>query len=296
MADISAELVKELRERTGAGFMDCKKALDRDRTATSRRPRPCCASVAWPRRPRRPAATPARASSARYIHTGGRFGALIEVNCETDFVARNEQFQQLVKDLAIQVVALRPEYPSIESIPADVLAAKKAELLADESVQKKPENIREQIVDGQLKKWYQQVVLTEQPYPRHRPDRRPAHHECHRHDRREHPCATLRPVRGRGGAVSDARDGDPRDGRRRRCATAGSCSSCPARRSSAIARTASIRPSAPSSPRQVAEHPRDGRPDRHRRRRRQHLPRPRGLGPRAWTARPATTSACSRRS
>jgi len=71
---------------------------------------------------------------------------------------------QLVKDLAIQVVALKPLYPTIESIPAEALAAKQAELLADESVQKKPENIRPQIVDGQLKKWYQQVVLTEQPY------------------------------------------------------------------------------------------------------------------------------------
>ena len=79
-------------------------------------------------------------------------------------MARNEQFQQLVKDLAIQVVALRPLYPSIDSIPAETLEAKKAELLGDESVQKKPENIRAQIVDGQLKKWYQQVVLTEQPY------------------------------------------------------------------------------------------------------------------------------------
>ena len=80
---------------------------------------------------------------------------LIEVNCETDFVARTDEFQKLVRDLAIQVAGLAPAVRRrSERIPADVLEAKKAELLADESVQKKPENIREQIVEGQLKKWY----------------------------------------------------------------------------------------------------------------------------------------------
>jgi elongation factor Ts len=163
MADISAELVKELRERTGAGFMDCKKALvetdgDLDKAIALLRERGVAQAAKKAGRDAR------EGLIGTYIHTGGRFGALIEVNCETDFVARNEQFQQLVKDLAIQVVALKPLYPTIESIPAEALAAKQAELLADESVQKKPENIRPQIVDGQLKKWYQQVVLTEQPY------------------------------------------------------------------------------------------------------------------------------------
>jgi elongation factor Ts len=163
MADISAELVKELRERTGAGFMDCKKALietdgDLDKAIVLLRERGVAQAAKKAGRDAR------EGLIGTYIHTGGRFGALIEVNCETDFVARNEQFQQLVKDLAIQVVALKPLYPTIESIPAEALDAKKAELLADESVQKKPENLRAQIVDGQLKKWYQQVVLTEQPF------------------------------------------------------------------------------------------------------------------------------------
>ena len=163
MADISAELVKELRERTGAGFMDCKRALtetdgDLDKAIALLRERGVAQAAKKAGRDAREGLV------GTYIHTGGRFGALIEVNCETDFVARNEQFQQLVKDLAIQVVALKPLYPTIESIPADAIEAKKAELLGDESVQKKPEAIRAQIVDGQLKKWYQQVVLTEQPY------------------------------------------------------------------------------------------------------------------------------------
>ena len=163
MADISAELVKELRERTGAGFMDCKKALvetegDLDKATALLRERGVAQAAKKAGRDAR------EGLIGTYIHTGGRFGALIEVNCETDFVARNEQFQQLVKDLAIQVVALKPLYPTIDSIPADVLDAKRAELLGDESVQKKPENIRAQIVDGQLKKWYAEVCLMEQPF------------------------------------------------------------------------------------------------------------------------------------
>jgi elongation factor Ts len=99
-----------------------------------------------------------------YIHTGGRVGVLIEVNCETDFVARTDEFQKLVRDLAVQVAGLDPKYVDADHVPADVLAAKQAEFLADEAVQKKPENIRQQIVDGQLKKWYTQVCLYDQPF------------------------------------------------------------------------------------------------------------------------------------
>jgi elongation factor Ts len=89
---------------------------------------------------------------------------LIEVNCETDFVARTDEFQKLVRDLAVQVAGLAPLYVDEEGIPPDVLAMKQKELLLDESVQKKPENIRQQIVDGQLKKWYTQVCLLDQPF------------------------------------------------------------------------------------------------------------------------------------
>jgi translation elongation factor Ts len=163
MADISAGLVKELRERTGAGFMDCKKALietdgDIERSVALLRERGVAQAAKKAGRDAREGLV------GTYIHMGGRFGALIEVNCETDFVARTEQFQQLVKDLAMQVVALRPLYPTVESIPAEVLDAKRVELLDDQSIAKKPEGIRAQIVDGQLRKWYQQVVLTEQPF------------------------------------------------------------------------------------------------------------------------------------
>ena len=87
-----------------------------------------------------------------YIHTGGRVGVLLEVNCETDFVARNEQFQKLVRDIAMQIAGLAPLYVSQEQIPASVLAAKRSELEADEALAKKPEAVRMQIVDGQMRK------------------------------------------------------------------------------------------------------------------------------------------------
>jgi elongation factor Ts len=163
MADISAELVKELRERTGAGFMDCKRALtetegDLDKAVGVLREKGLAAAAKKADRDAREGLV------SSYIHTGGRVGVLIEVNCETDFVARTDEFQKLVRDLAVQVAGLAPLYVDVDRIPAADLAAKQAELLADESVQKKPEAIRPQIVEGQLKKWYSQVCLLDQPF------------------------------------------------------------------------------------------------------------------------------------
>ena len=163
MADISAEQVKELRERTGAGFMDCKNALteaggDMDKAVGLLRERGLAAAAKKSGRDAREGLV------SSYIHTGGRVGVLIEVNCETDFVARTEEFQKLVRDLAVQVAGLAPLYVDQASIPPEALEAKKAELLKDESVQKKPENIRAQIVEGQLKKWYSQACLVDQPF------------------------------------------------------------------------------------------------------------------------------------
>ena len=163
MAEITAELVKELRELTGAGFMDCKRALTETDGDIEK-------AIALLREQGQATATKKAGRDARegvissYIHTGGRLGVLIEVNCETDFVARTDEFQKLVRDLAMQVAGLAPQYVDVEHIPAAELEARKAELLADESVQKKPENIRGQIVEGQLKKWYSQVCLYEQPF------------------------------------------------------------------------------------------------------------------------------------
>jgi elongation factor Ts len=163
MADISAQTVKELREKTGAGFMDCKRALeetggDIDAAVAVLRERGHAAAAKRSDRDVREGLV------GSYIHAGGRIGVLIEVNCETDFVARTEQFQKLVRDLAMQVAGLRAEYVDIGAIPAPVVEAKRAEFLEDPLTQKKPEAIRGQIVEGQLAKWYKQVCLLEQPF------------------------------------------------------------------------------------------------------------------------------------
>ena len=163
MATITADAVKELRERTGAGMMDCKRALteadgDIDKAVGLLREQGLAAAA-------RKAGRDAREGLvSSYIHLGGRVGVLIEVNTETDFVARTEEFQRLVRDLAIQVAGMAPLYVDEERIPVDVLAAKRAELATAEDVQKKPEHIRAQIVEGQLKKWLTQVSLLDQPF------------------------------------------------------------------------------------------------------------------------------------
>src|SRR6185436_8947425 len=149
--DISAEAVKQLREQTGAGFMDCKRALqetggDVERAVVLLRERGIAAAARKSDREVR------EGLISSYIHTGGRVGVLIEVNCETDFVARTEQFQKLVRDLAVQVAGLHPAWVDIDQIPADALAAKRAELAADPTVASKPADIQDKILDGQLKK------------------------------------------------------------------------------------------------------------------------------------------------
>jgi elongation factor Ts len=163
MANFSAGDVKVLRERTGAGMMDCKRALeetdgDVEAAVTILRERGLAAAAKRAGRDAREGVV------ASYIHPGGRVGVLIEVNCETDFVARTDQFQKLVRDLAMQVAGLAPVYVDVDRIPENELAAKKAALLADESIQKKPEHLQAQIVEGQLKKWYTEVCLLEQPF------------------------------------------------------------------------------------------------------------------------------------
>jgi elongation factor Ts len=163
MATISASDVKELRERTGAGFMDCKRALeessgDLEKAIALLRERGLAAAAKRAGRDAREGLV------SSYIHPGGRVGVIIEVNCETDFVARTEEFQKLVHDLAVQVAGLAPTWVDVDRVPAAELEARKAALLADEATQKKPEHIRPQIVEGQLKKWYAEVCLMDQPF------------------------------------------------------------------------------------------------------------------------------------
>jgi elongation factor Ts len=160
---ITAEAVKDLRERTGAGMMDCKRALeetegDMDKAIARLREKGLAAAAKKADR----AAKDGLVES--YIHPGNRVGVLIEVNCETDFVARTDDFRKLVRDLAIQVAGLAPLYVDVERVPEADIAEKRAQLLAAEELQKKPEAIRGQIVDGQLKKWFTEVCLYEQPF------------------------------------------------------------------------------------------------------------------------------------
>jgi elongation factor Ts len=160
---ISAEAVRDLRERTGAGMMDCKRALeecggDVEKAVLALREAGLVAAAKKAGRDAREGLV------SSYIHTGGRVGVLLEINCETDFVARNEQFQKLVKDIAMQIAGLHPLYVSQEQIPAAALEAKRAALLEDEALAKKPEAIRAQIVEGQLRKWFEEVCLLDQPF------------------------------------------------------------------------------------------------------------------------------------
>jgi elongation factor Ts len=163
MATITAETVKILREQSGAGIMECKRVLEEtdgnlEKAIALLKERGMAAAA------KRAGRDAKDGLVASYIHTGGKIGVLIEVNCETDFVARTDEFQKLVRDLAMQVAGLRPLYPTIESIPEAELEAKKAELAASDSLAGKPEAIRGQIVEGQLKKWFAEVVLVEQPF------------------------------------------------------------------------------------------------------------------------------------
>ena len=161
MAEITAALVKELREKTGAGMMDCKKALNEVAGDLEK-------AVDWLRTKGLSAASKKAGRVAAEglvgVMASGTKGAVIEVNAETDFVGRNEQFQKLVKEIGMQIAGLNPLYVSRDHIPADVLAAKRAALEADESLSKKPESVRAQIVDGQMRKWFEEVCLLDQPF------------------------------------------------------------------------------------------------------------------------------------
>jgi elongation factor Ts len=165
MANITAEMVRNLRERTGAGMMDCKRALeessgDIEKAVVLLRERGLAAAAKKAGRDAREGLV------SSYIHTGGRVGVLIEVNCETDFVARTEQFQGLVRNLAVQVAATYPRFVDVTDIPEDVLAAKKSELLEASDVKAKPQDVQAKVIEGRLKKWFAEPggVLLEQPF------------------------------------------------------------------------------------------------------------------------------------
>ena len=163
MAEISANAVKELREKTGAGMMDCKKALaeaggDFGKAEEVLRKKGLSAAAKKSTR----AATEGAVGS--YVHMGGKIGVLVEVNCETDFAARNEAFQVLVKDVAMQIAASAPICVRREEVPAELVAKELDIARAQAREQKKPEAIVEKIAQGKIEKYYKENCLLEQPF------------------------------------------------------------------------------------------------------------------------------------
>jgi elongation factor Ts len=158
---IGAGQVKELRERTGAGMMECKKALEEtggDMEAAIDLLRARGAAKAAKRAERETR----EGTIGSYVHTNGKIGVLVEVQCETDFVARNDAFQQLARDLAMHIAAANPLALDAESIPAEVVERERGVYLEQVRQERKPENMQEKIVEGKLRKFYQESTLLDQ--------------------------------------------------------------------------------------------------------------------------------------
>src|SRR4029078_8432381 len=167
MAEITAAAVKQLREKTGAGMMECKNALvesggNEDKAVDILRERGLASAK------KREGRIAAEGIVGSYIHMGGKVGVLVELNCETDFVARGEEFQQLVKDIAMHIAAAEPRYVSRDEVRAHALNHEREILTAkaknDPKNANKPEQVIEKIVDGMLNKFYEETVLLDQPF------------------------------------------------------------------------------------------------------------------------------------
>ena len=164
MAEISAKLVKELREKTGAGMMDCKKALvENDGELTK--------AMEWLRKKGIASASKKEGRVAAeglihsYIHVGARVGVLVEINCETDFVARRDEFKALAQDIAMQIAACpNVEYVKTDHIPAEIVEQEKTIEMGRDDLAKKPKNIREKIVQGRIDKRLKELSLMDQPF------------------------------------------------------------------------------------------------------------------------------------
>ena len=167
MADITPAAIKALREKTGAGMMECKSALteaggDEEQAIEVLRKRGLASAR------KKEGRIAAEGAVGSYIHMGGKVGVLVEVNCETDFVARGEEFQQLVKDVAMHIAAAEPRYVAREDIPAEALDKQReiarAQAQGDPKNANKPEQVIEKIVEGRFNKFYEEVVLLDQPF------------------------------------------------------------------------------------------------------------------------------------
>lgn len=163
-ASVSAKTVKELREQTGAGMMDCKKALTETNGDMEK-------AVEWLRQKgiasaeKKAGRVAAEGLVDSYIHTGGRVGVLVEVNCETDFVARRDEFKSLVRDIAMQIAACpNVEYVSTEEVPQSFIDKEKEIEMGRDDLGNKPDNIKEKIIQGRIDKRVKEISLLDQPY------------------------------------------------------------------------------------------------------------------------------------
>jgi elongation factor Ts len=161
--EISSAMVKELREKTGTGMMDCKEALtaaggDFEKAIDILRKKGLSAAT------KRSSKAAKDGAVASYIHMGGRIGVLVEINCETDFVAKTEDFQTMAKDIAMHIAASNPLYVRPDQIPPEALNREKEIYRSQLREEKKPEKIWDKIIEGKLKKFYEDVCLTEQKF------------------------------------------------------------------------------------------------------------------------------------
>ncbi|MBN2041587.1 MAG: translation elongation factor Ts [Spirochaetes bacterium] len=165
MAEITSELIKELRERTQVGMLDCKKALvecdgDIEKAIDYLRKKGIASASKKAERATK------EGIIATYIHSNSKIGVMLELNCETDFVAKNEDFKELGKELCMQVAATMPSYVDVENIPEEELEREKAIYKDQMKDSGKPENVIDKIIEGKMKKYYSQVCLMEQEYIR----------------------------------------------------------------------------------------------------------------------------------
>jgi elongation factor Ts len=163
MAEVTAQMVKELRERTGAGMMDCKNALndtkgDLEAAIDALRKKGLAAAA------KKAGRVTAEGAVGSYIHGGGKLGVLVEINCETDFVARTDGFQDLVRDIAMHIAAAEPRFVRREEVTTDVLERERAIFQDQALASGKPANVVEKIVAGKMEKYYSEFVLLEQPF------------------------------------------------------------------------------------------------------------------------------------
>jgi elongation factor Ts len=163
MAEITAALIKDLRERTGAGMSDCKKALQ-ETDADMEKAIDYLRKKGLAKAAKKAGREATEGAVISYIHGGGRIGVLVEVNCETDFVARNEDFQAFAREVALQIAAMNPLYVKADEVDQNAVAREREVLLAKAKESGKPEPVVQKMVEGQISKWMKEVCLLDQPW------------------------------------------------------------------------------------------------------------------------------------